>query len=143
MTGKHIKIISLAIIAVFALWGAWSLLDYSADTERESGSVIGELELVIIWPDAEPEIFEVSFEEPLTIFEALLDLEARELITLDYRDFGGELGIFLEAIDGLGGDSDRWWQYWVNNDYSQIGISQRLAEPGDVVRFEYTGELSQ
>ena len=75
----------------------------------------------------------------MSVFEILQSLDDKGSITIQYRDFGGEMGIFLESINDVGGDDDYWWQYWINGEYSQVGISRQFVEPDDHIRFEYTG----
>ncbi len=69
--------------------------------------------------------------------------ESKEL-EINYKDYGGDLGLFIEKIDGVGGDdSGRWWQYWVNNIYSLVGVSAYDVKKGDVIMFKYTSQQSE
>ncbi len=58
-----------------------------------------------------------------------------ELATEDY----GEMGLLITAIGGReNGRGDRYWQYWVNNQYANIGSQDRQISAGDVILWNYT-----
>jgi len=74
-----------------------------------------------------------------TVFDVLKGATGANGIELEYQDYGGELGVFIESIGGVGKDpaQERWWQFWVNNKYSQVGVSSFRIEPGDVITFKF------
>lgn len=62
-------------------------------------------------------------------------------IEFTYKDFGGDMGMFIETINGVGkGSLSKWWQYWVNDEYATVGVSSYVPGDGDVIRFVYTNE---
>lgn len=74
-----------------------------------------------------------------TVFDVLKKTTDANGVELKYKDYGGELGVFIESIDGVGKDPSgkKWWQYWVDNKYSQVGVSAYKVEPGDVIQFKF------
>lgn len=49
------------------------------------------------------------------------------------------LGIFIDSINGVkGGDNNKYWQYWVNNQYGQIAADQYELKGGDVIMWKLT-----
>jgi len=50
------------------------------------------------------------------------------------------LGVFVTSIEGLAENrsTGRYWQYWINGDYSQLGISNIKASQGMRVEWKYT-----
>jgi len=77
----------------------------------------------------------------------MLDLELSEPDKAALKDaFGGELGIFIESINGVpeGVAKDKWWQFWVNNQYSNVGASAYTVNPGDIIEWKFTkGQLEE
>jgi hypothetical protein len=82
-----------------------------------------------------------AISETDTIFDALLRLQKQGDIELVYEDYGGDLGVFLQGIDGVGvGENisgSKWWHFWVNGTYAQVGVSSQILHPGDVILFKY------
>jgi hypothetical protein len=74
-----------------------------------------------------------------SVFDLLQALELAQKIKLDYKDYGGDLGVFLNSIDGIGKDAkdQKYWQYWLNNEYSTVGVSTYALRPGDVIEFKF------
>jgi hypothetical protein len=85
-------------------------------------------------------IQDVPVEEGDSVFDAVEAAASRGGIEIEYEDYGGDLGVFLQSVNGVGADGgDAWWQYWVNNEYGTIGMSSREVNPGDVVFLKFTG----
>lgn len=83
---------------------------------------------------------DLTVSDQSTVFDVLKQAAEKNNIDLQYKDFGGELGIFIETIDGVGKDpaQKKWWQFWVNNKYSQVGSGNSKVQPGDVIQFKFT-----
>lgn len=66
------------------------------------------------------------------------------LLQLDAQDFGGELGLFINAINGLANDpaASRYWTLYVNGERSNLGASSVTVQPGDKImwKFEHINE---
>ncbi|MFA6132151.1 MAG: DUF4430 domain-containing protein [Patescibacteria group bacterium] len=83
---------------------------------------------------------DIPVEDTTTVFNVLASLDNNQKIDLSYKDFGGDLGAFIQAIDNVPADSsvtDKWWQFWVNNVYSTTGASTYQIYPGDVIEFKF------
>jgi hypothetical protein len=82
---------------------------------------------------------DLSVTDEATVFDLLKQAADENKIDLKYKDYGGELGVFIESIGGIGKDpaGKKWWQYWVNNRYSQVGVSAYKVQHGDVVEFKF------
>ncbi|KYC50676.1 MAG: hypothetical protein AMQ22_01422 [Candidatus Methanofastidiosum methylothiophilum] len=50
------------------------------------------------------------------------------------------LGVFVTSIEGLAENrsTGRYWQYWINEDYSQLGISNIKVADGMIIEWRYT-----
>lgn len=81
---------------------------------------------------------DILAESDDTVFDLLKKVTEENKIEFKYKDYG-ELGVFVEAINGFinNGQADRFWQYWVNNNYAQIGASLYELQNNDVVEWKY------
>lgn len=82
-------------------------------------------------PDAQPTTIEITAWEDGQTAMALLESVA----TVQKKEYG--FGVFVEGINGLLGDKDNYWAFYVNNEYAQQGADQTILQTGDVVRFVY------
>lgn len=56
---------------------------------------------------------------------------------LEYETYP-ELGVFIKQIgERISGDNERYWQYWVNNEFAQVGASQFELRGGEVVLWKF------
>lgn len=73
-----------------------------------------------------------------TVFDLLKAVEQRHGVQLDTRNFPG-VGIFIEGINGVRNTNTMYWQFWVNDEYAQVGASQYILKGGDRVLWKRTG----
>ncbi len=77
---------------------------------------------------------DVKVKKDSTIFDAM----KTSGMQFDYNIQA--LGVFVTSIEGLAENrsTGRYWQYWINGDYSQLGISNIKASQGMRVEWKYT-----
>ncbi len=75
-----------------------------------------------------------------TVFSVLQRLDTeREDVSIATQSFAS-LGTLVTAINDVkNGSSDKYWQYWVNNQYAQVGADQQAVAGGDVIMWKFTG----
>lgn len=73
-----------------------------------------------------------------TVFDLLEKITSENNLKLGFKDYG-ELGAFIESIGDITNDTkgDRFWQFWVNNEYGQIGSSNYHLKDGDIVEWKF------
>ncbi len=47
------------------------------------------------------------------------------------------LGKFIEEINGMKGNGEKYWIYYVNGHKAEVGVSNYKINPGDVVSWKY------
>ena len=57
---------------------------------------------------------------------------------VSYRDFGGDLGIFITGFYGVSAQGNDYWQFVVNGKPSDVGVSGYTVQNGDVLEFRYS-----
>ena len=80
----------------------------------------------------------VTLPKDSTVFALLEKITTENDFKLDYKDYG-ELGVFIESVGDIVNDveGDRFWQYWVNNVYAEVGASNYQLIDGDVVEWKF------
>lgn len=82
--------------------------------------------------DSEQTIFSFTATQSGETAFTLLEQRA-EIESTDY----GSAGKFITSINGLSGDDNHFWAFYVNGESSQTGASQTQIEAGDLVEFKY------
>ncbi|MFA5185522.1 MAG: DUF4430 domain-containing protein [Patescibacteria group bacterium] len=82
---------------------------------------------------------DIAWHEGESVFDALKLYDDKASFGIKYKDYGGDLGVFVESIEGKTDPKKKaWWQYWVNNQYGKIGSSSYKLKAGDVVMWKLT-----
>ncbi len=55
---------------------------------------------------------------------------------IETKDFG-TAGKFITSINGLPGNNEYYWAFYLNGGYAEAGVSQTRLKKGDVIRFVY------
>ncbi|MBZ9578497.1 DUF4430 domain-containing protein [Patescibacteria group bacterium] len=73
-----------------------------------------------------------------TVFDLLKKVTEENNLEFSFKEYP-DLGVFVESIDNMGSDpkSNKWWQYWVNNEYAQLEAGSFFLEDGDTVEWKY------
>lgn len=85
---------------------------------------------------------DVEINNNENLFNVMQRVTEQNDIEFSYKDFGGDLGIFIESINNSAEQKSKtkWWQYWINNEYAQVGISGYKVKHGDEVIFKFTDD---
>lgn len=144
MHHKFIKIItaillSTAIFIIGMYSGGNSSQDIVSRSEYTRGSLVS---VMLDYGDGTFRTFnDVKVGEQESIFDLLKTLTEENDIEFSFKDYGGDMGAFITSINDtnseLEGRTDYWWQYWVNNQYGAIGMSNYLIQPGDIVLLKF------
>lgn len=76
--------------------------------------------------------YEFTASESGVIALDLLDAET-EIVTEDF----GNAGKYVTSINGLAGNKDYYWAFYVNNEYAEQGAGQTKLDKGDTIKFVY------
>lgn len=90
------------------------------------------------------EFNDVEVDSDENLFDVLQRVTEQNAVEFSYKDFGGDLGIFIESINNSGqqGSKTKWWQYWVNGEYAKVGVSSYHIKTGDDIIFIFTDSQS-
>jgi Domain of unknown function (DUF4430) len=103
-----------------------------------------------IMEDAQPEVAAIEESQPnqvkrvdeLPKIELLAESDgqtAYELLELNHelevKEY--DFGVFIEGIDGIKGNDQYYWAFYLNGDYAEQGADQTVLKVGDKVEFRY------
>ncbi|MDP3901088.1 MAG: DUF4430 domain-containing protein [bacterium] len=74
-----------------------------------------------------------------TVLDQLKAVQVRYGVPLEMRSFPG-MGEFVEGIHGVRNTNMKYWQFWVNGTYAEVGASQYVLSNGDQVLWKRTDE---
>jgi len=111
-------------------------------------SVISEVEVEKI-KESKPEIDYLSYDlilgsekitgiftEGDTLYDSLLIMKEKELVTFEDKNFSG-LGAYIYSINGVSEErrKGKYWIYYVNDEKANVGVSNYLLKEKDEVRW--------
>lgn len=138
-----VGVISKFIVLVLVFAAGFAIgADYAGKETTAPAGQAGTASITLDFGDRETtEIPETVVSAGDSVFDLLINSGA----DVEFRDFGGDLGIFIESINGVGKrqeDEGKWWQFWVNGEYAQTSASSIGVNPGDEILFKFTGEYN-
>lgn len=81
---------------------------------------------------------DIKLGEEKTVFALLKKITQENNMEFSFKEYP-DLGAFVESIDNVANNSEnnQWWQYWVNNEYAQLGASLYKLKEGDLIEWKY------
>ncbi len=82
-----------------------------------------------------------EIEEGSTVYEAMLWMQENRGLQIEGTQYGN-LGFFVESIGGIENDKrgGKYWIYYINGAKAQMGISQYVIQPNDIITWKYEHE---
>lgn len=153
---REIKIILTAVILVLGggffgfLIGQQQLLvetpssTNSAVVDQETGTEVSEIALSIMldYGGGNVKVFNATSTPNTTLFDVMRDVTASNDIAFEYKEYSG-LGRLIERIGPrANGEEGKYWQYWVNNNFAQVGADSYPVQDGDVILWKFEAQQS-
>ncbi len=125
----------LAIVIASALGSLWFLLGFFPPVAAPTGSVLVSL-------NVEAPGWTLSYAAETmnrTVLGFLLEASESRGFAVEWTQWESLGATKVDAINGFrDGQGGRYWQYWVNGQYGNIGADRYLLEDGDHVLWKYT-----
>lgn len=85
--------------------------------------------------------YQVALAEKAAVIDVMNQAKSQGL-QLTTKDYGGSLGIFVEAINSIANDpaTGRYWNLYINGKRSSLGASNAAVAPGDAIRWSLEKE---
>ena len=136
------------IIIIVTIFFAGFYIGQQALAPSNGSSLVGQenseqilVSLMLDFGNGEVQTYnDVSVDIGSTMFELLQQVTSENDLEFDYKDYGGDLGALVESVNDFSSDvkGNRFWHYWVNNIYADIGASNYILESGDIIEWKYT-----
>ena len=75
----------------------------------------------------------ITVEEGKTAWDTLQIAVGKE--NIEYKDYGGDMGVFVSGINEVKPEGNRFWLFKVNGESSKIGVSTYEVKKGDKLEF--------
>ncbi len=131
MKSKFLLVTTVAI-SVLLLFTAFSLLSSKSVKKIQAPVTDEAANKVADSADIQQTEFEFSATQSGQV--ALELLEAN--VILETQDFG-DAGKFVTSINGLAGNNQNYWAFYLNGKYAEQGVSQTILTEGDSIKFVY------
>jgi len=80
-----------------------------------------------------------AFVKDQTAYEFMKALEESQDFKFDGKDYGPEMGFFVQSINNQANDNAKnlYWVFYLNDKKSDVGISSIKLNPNDVITWKY------
>jgi hypothetical protein len=107
--------------------------DARTDDKYSSASVLIDTGLEIFG------FFEIPVKEGDTVVSLFDGIVLKDSSFLFSMDSYGDLGTIITSINGFeNGKDGKYWQFWVNNKYSEVASDKYFISEGDSVMWKFT-----
>jgi len=133
-------IITSLIVLILVTLGSWLVYNnYQLRTLKPQLPAIEQKGVTYIINKGEGNIkeYEIEISNVSTVFSLLEELSKKEGFKTETTVYP-EMGIFVKSIDDLeGGTDNKWWQYWVNDNLSEVAADKKEVNNGDTVEWRF------
>ena len=77
-----------------------------------------------------------EIDKETSVYDFMTKLQNEGRVNFKDKNYIG-MGKLIEELNGIRGDGDRFWIYYVNGKQAKIGVSNYKINPGDVVSWKY------
>ncbi len=124
--------VAMGVLLLFVTLGSISNRAAQLNAPVTDTTVNNAVEEVVDSADTQQTEFEFSATQSGQIALELLESSA----VVETQDFG-EAGKFITSINGLAGNNQNYWAFYLNDGYAEQGVSQTILEKGDSIKFIY------
>jgi len=136
-------LVVVALVSIVVIVSESDFFSISVGLE-ESDGFVENTSMKIVSSDWNLEYMNVNTEN-VTVADFLFECANHNNFTVKKKYWKGYKSFLIEAINGIeNGEGDRYWQYYVNGKFADVGCSNYFLHDNDVVewRFEPSGWIS-
>lgn len=83
------------------------------------------------------EKYQTEIKDGISVYDFMDKLRSEGKINFVAKNYIG-IGQFIEEINGIRGNGDEYWIYYVNGKKSDVGVSDYKIKTGDIVSWNYS-----
>lgn len=141
-TNFHQKILIILAVILFCSVGFFAYENQKRSEADETDLISGEKEssgqavYIINKGEGKSEEYQVDVSHEETVFSLLQKLAELENFEIDFVNH--DFGVFVESINGFkSGQNNKYWQYWVNDEFSEVAADRKEVKTGDRVEWKF------
>jgi hypothetical protein len=142
------KLLLIPFILIALIFGFYGGVLYQEKQQKKSIAVstqteIPAVDLMLDFGDGKIKTYNnIAIAAGTTVFSVIEKISKENGLDLSAKYYGSGMGAFFEGIDGYTNDysSDKYWQFWVDNEYAKIGAGSYALRGGEVVEWKYVKE---
>ena len=73
-----------------------------------------------------------------TVYGLLLEAAKQGNFSVDATYYGEMNSVFINSIAGVENQEGKYWQYWINGKYGNVGADKQKVNNSDVIEWKYT-----
>ena len=131
-------LIVLLLIAIFLI-GAFHYLNFPKleDKTIKENNKIEKIEEMAVTFTVLDRIYQVSIKEGDTVYDLMNNLQSNKEnnFTFESKEYPS-MGIFIDGINGIKGEPNKYWIYSVNGEEASVSVSKYILKNGDNVLWE-------
>lgn len=125
------------ILIVLVILGLLGLFFYNSKIiSKEIPNPIGKTYGVKTILEIEGQKYESEVEKEESVYDFMNKFREEGIINFTEKNYTG-MGKFINSINGIKGDRNHSWIFYVNNEKSGVGVSNYQIKNGDVVSWKY------
>ena len=129
-------LVVVALVSLVVIVSDTDFFSISVDLE-ESDGLIENTSMKIVSSDWNLEYMNVNTEN-VTVADFLFECANHNNFTVKKKYWKGYKSFLIEAINGIeNGEGDRYWQYYVNGKFADVGCSNYFLHDDDVVEWRF------
>lgn len=142
MKNKNLKIFIVLLLVVINLVTATSLF---AKTPKLKAKISApkqavEIKKNIVTLDTPEHIYTTEVIEGATVYDAMVSIRDKKDNKFSFHSKNyGDLGNFIDEINGLKGTPGKYWMYYINNKKATLGVSKYVLKPEDRISWKQEG----
>jgi hypothetical protein len=132
---QAVVLITVIVIAIAGLWVVAEQLEKSSEVEEPESPISASLR--IIGDGWQVEYMNVQTKNN-TVFKLLMECSVESNFSIGSTHWGAYDSVFINSINGThNGEHNKWWQYYVNDVYGDVGCDRKEIFDGDLVEWKF------
>lgn len=81
--------------------------------------------------------YQVDLRDGDTAFTVIERAASQNGFSLDYKDYGSDLGVMVNCIGGVCAHDNYYWAFYYNGQYAQVGASSQPVSANDITAWKF------
>lgn len=136
---EKIGIASLILVSLFGIFflNSQFILKESSQTVLINNKIQNvDYSIAKTFLEINGEKYEAEINGGASVYNFMDKLRSEGKINFKEKNYSG-IGKFIEEINGVKGNGDKYWIYYVNGKKAKVGVSDYKLNIGDIVSWKY------